>query len=283
MSAFDFDFRTRAPEAPLGRAVASVWYARGRVPYRRERIAPTGSTVAVFVLGDPIVESATGRHATAVFADRGFLIGPHDRPVVNEPTGETFAVGIVTTPVGCRPVLGLQPAGLAGRIVQLFDAWPAAHGIRDDLLRVAGPEEMLDLVTDRLAAGLDLSDPGLERCERAVTMLESGPTLPIAAVARAVGLSHGHLDREFTRIVGLSPLRFARLRRVQRLLSGIEAHGEVAWAGLAAELGWSDQSHLIRDVKRHTGVTPSAYLAAQRAWTSPGDPADAAGFVPEPM
>ena len=68
-----------------------------------------------------------------------------------------------------------------------------------------------------------------------------------------------------------------------RLLAAIDVHGDVAWAGLAADLGWADQSHLIRDVKRHTGVTPSGYLAAQRAWSTGGDPADAAGFVPEPM
>ena len=64
-----FDFRLRTPEGPLGRAVASVWYARGTVPYRRERVAPTGSTVAVIVLGDPIIETAGG--PKAVPAARG--------------------------------------------------------------------------------------------------------------------------------------------------------------------------------------------------------------------
>ena len=49
----------------------------------------------------------------------------------------------------------------------------------------------------------------------------------------------------------------------------------------AAELGWFDQPHLIRDFKRHTGVTPSQYIEAQRAVFSPGDQTGAAGFVPE--
>jgi AraC-like DNA-binding protein len=73
------------------------------------------------------------------------------------------------------------------------------------------------------------------------------------------------------------------LRRVQRLLAGIDVRGNVAWAGLAAELGWSHQSHLIRDVRRHTGVTPSGYLAARRAWMSAEETAEAALFVPESM
>ena len=55
--AFAFDFRPRFPTGDLGRAVEQVWYARGTVPYARERIAPTGSTVVVLVLGPPIRET----------------------------------------------------------------------------------------------------------------------------------------------------------------------------------------------------------------------------------
>jgi AraC-like DNA-binding protein len=56
---------------------------------------------------------------------------------------------------------------------------------------------------------------------------------------------------------------------------------EIPWSGLAVELGWFDQAHLIRDFKRHTGVSPSQYIAAQLSAPAVGDPADAAGFVPE--
>lgn len=283
MPSFDFDFRARTPTGPLGRAVASIWYARGRVPYRRERIAPTGSSVAVIVLGDPIIETALGPRGGSLVADRGFLIGPHDRPVVNEPTGETFAVGVVTTPVGCAAAFGVRPMSVAGRVVPVEEAWDAAACVRADLVGLADPEAMLDRLEAALTDGLDLSDPGLDRCARAVELLEADPLVPIAEIARAIGVSHGHLDREFRRIVGLGPRQLARQRRVARLLAGIDARGDVAWAGLASELGWADQSHLIRDVKRHTGVTPSAYLAAQRTWLIGGEPADAAGFVPEPM
>lgn len=280
---FDFDFRSRIPTGPLDRAVASIWYARGRVPYRRERIAPTGSSVAVIVLGDPIIETAVGARGGSVVADRGFFIGPHDRPVINEPTGETFAVGVVTTPVGCAAVFDVAPGSVAGRVVPLDEAWAGAAEVRNELLAMTDPEAMLDRLTGALEDGLDLTDPGLDRCARAVEILEADPLVSIAEVAQELGVSHGHLDREFRRIVGLRPRQLARQRRVARLLAGIDARGDVAWADLAAALGWADQSHLIRDVKRHTGVTPSAYLVAQRAWSTGGDPAAAAGFVPEAM
>ena len=47
----DFAFTQRRPTGRLARYVESVWHARGQIPYARERIAPTGSTVAGIVLG----------------------------------------------------------------------------------------------------------------------------------------------------------------------------------------------------------------------------------------
>jgi AraC-like DNA-binding protein len=283
MTGFEFDFRVRTPEGPLGRAVASAWYARGTVPYRRERVAPTGSTVVVIVLGEPIIETAGGPMAAPLRAERGFVIGPHDRPVTNEPTGETFAVGIVTTPVGCRAALGVDPAEIAGRVEELMQTWPPATDLRERLLGASDPEDMLDLVIASLADGLQADVPGLDRCERAVAMLQEDPARPIADIAVALAVSHGHLDREFTRIVGLAPRRLARLLRVERLLEAIDLDRGVSWADLAAQLGWADQSHMIRDVKRHTGSAPSAYIAARRAFAAAGASEESARFVPEPM
>jgi hypothetical protein len=118
-----FEYVLRPVGGETGRFVEEIWFARGRITGVRERIAPTGSTVAAFVLGDPILQTPVGQ-GIALLADTGFLIGPHDRPIVNEPQGETYCVGIVTTPVGCRPTLGLAPATLRGRIVDLLQAWP---------------------------------------------------------------------------------------------------------------------------------------------------------------
>lgn len=278
---FEFDYRTLEPEPPLDRYVESIWYARGTIPYAREKIAPTGSTVAVFVLGDPIIETADDGHGESVRAERGFLIGPHDRPVVNEPTGETFAVGVVTTGVGAGPALGLKPAHLRGRVLDLIEAWPRAEAIRETLLSCDDPDAMCRIVEHALRDALVEGGDRVERCREAVKALEEDPTTPIGTIADGLGVSHPHLDREFTAVIGITPRALARLLRMRRLLQEIDVTGEVPWAGLAHELGWYDQAHLIRDFKRHTGVTPTRYLEAQRVYASTVEPVDSAGFVPE--
>lgn len=278
---FEFDYRPRVPTGALRRAVESIWYARGVVPYARERIAPTGSTVAVLVLGDAIRETADDGAGPTLESDTGLLIGPHDRPIINEPTGETFAVGVVTTPVGAQAALGIMPRRHRGRVDALLPAWASARGLRDRLPACGDPNAMLDEVESVLLADLDLTVPALDRCEAAVTMLEADPTRPIAAVAAEVAVSTAQLDRDFARVVGFGPRVLARLLRMRRLLEDIDVRGGVDWRGRAAELGWYDQSHLIRDFRRHTGVTPTAYLAAQRTYEARDDSASAVGFVPE--
>ncbi|MGN9909058.1 helix-turn-helix domain-containing protein [Phytohabitans sp. LJ34] len=285
----EFTYVARRPEA-LAPWVESVWFARGRIDYRRELIAPTGSSVAVVVLGDPI-RLVAGDGAGFV-ARGGFLLGPHDRPVVNEPLGETYCVGVVTTPVGCRALFGVAPAAVRGRVVDLLAAWPPAADLRRALLadsktptaeaatevdQAKKAEAALDLYQSVLAPGEP--GPAVRRCAAAVAALEEDPLRPIAGLAAELGVSHGHLDREFTAVVGLSPRVLSRILRLRALLAAIDVYGTVDWPGLAAAYGWFDQSHFIRDFRRHTGVTPSRYVAAQRAAFTPDQAAP--GFVPE--
>ena len=279
----EFAFVTRRPSGSLAPWVDEVWSARGMIGYRRELIAPTGSCVAVVVLGPPIIETPLAGRGVPVVAAEGFLIGPHDGPVVNEPTGETFALGVVTTPLGCAPVLGQDAARLRGAVVDLAVAWPELAGLRARLRTAAragaGADGLLDLLVAHLERRLVGPPPGVDRCAEAVALLDADPGREITDVARRLGVSHGHLDRVFLRHVGLTPRAYARIARLRRVLADLDVFGPVSWAEVAADAGWYDQSHFIRDFKRHTGVTPSAYLRAQRAQFTAQDAAP--GFVPE--
>ncbi|MBL7260459.1 helix-turn-helix domain-containing protein [Paractinoplanes lichenicola] len=148
-------------------------------------------------------------------------------------------------------------------------AWPAAAGLRR--------EGSLDGVEKALSP--EPPSPALLRCERAVHTLEADPLRPIAELAASLDISHGHLDREFTEIVGLGPRVLSRILRLRALLAAIDVYAPVDWPGLATAYGWFDQSHFIRDFRRHTGVTPSAYVRAQRAAFTPDQAAP--GFTPE--
>lgn len=273
-----FVFEQRAARGPLARWVESLWFARGRIAYAREHIAPTGAAVAVLNLGDPILHASDGPRASRLRGFDGWLSGPHDRPSLNEPLGETHCYGVVSTPVGCLALFGIEPRALRGRVVPLSE-WSRGPRLRGALAGLE-PDAGLRVLAQQLEAHGHAPPARVDRVARAVAWLEAGPALGVGEVARRLGLSHAYLDREFTRVVGLGPRRLAAILRVRGLLDGLDVFSDLDWVALSAEHGWYDQAHMIRDFKRYTGVTPSAYVRAQREHLDREEALDASGFVP---
>jgi AraC-like DNA-binding protein len=99
---------------------------------------------------------------------------------------------------------------------------------------------------------------------------DAGPAIPWAAsafdrglsvskVAGRLGLLPKTFVRRFRERVGLTPKRFSRVRRLQRVVGSIVDPGAADWAELAAEHGYADQAHLIHDFRELTGITPTSY------------------------
>lgn len=84
----------------------------------------------------------------------------------------------------------------------------------------------------------------------------------VAAVATAVGLSERQLERRFVARVGVTPKRFATLRRFERAVALAQTAPSLTAAGVDA--GYYDQSHFIRDFRRFVGSSPRDYFARAR-------------------
>jgi transcriptional regulator GlxA family with amidase domain len=84
---------------------------------------------------------------------------------------------------------------------------------------------------------------------------------PISRIADEVGWSHRHLIARFRQQVGLTPKIGARLVRLDAVWRHIEKRGPLDWGQVAADAGYADQAHLIRDFRQFTGTTPAEFLA----------------------
>jgi AraC-like DNA-binding protein len=73
--------------------------------------------------------------------------------------------------------------------------------------------------------------------------------------AEAHGLAASSLSRGFALAYGVSPKRFRIERRACRAARAIAA-GERPFVSLALDLGFADQAHMSREVKRVAGLTP---------------------------
>src|SRR5262249_6251326 len=88
-----------------------------------------------------------------------------------------------------------------------------------------------------------------ERADAAVTVRD---------LARRVGLSQRRFIQLFTAEVGLTPKLYGRVRRFQRARELVREATEPDWAKVAVACGFFDQSHLIRDFREFSGLSPLA-------------------------
>ena len=75
-----------------------------------------------------------------------------------------------------------------------------------------------------------------------------------------MGWSDRHLAREFRREIGLTPKAAARVIRFDRARRLLPRH---SGAVVAAECGYADQAHLIREFVAFTGLSPTRWLAEE--------------------
>lgn len=80
----------------------------------------------------------------------------------------------------------------------------------------------------------------------------------VADFAAAEGLSVRLLQRLFAAYVGVGPKWVILHYRIHEALERAEAERAVDWAGLAADLGYADQAHLVRDFTTTVGMSPKA-------------------------
>jgi len=210
----------------------------------------------------------------------GYLGLPGDEEHFAHPAG-----GDVCTSVRLRPALWRTLTGdaaPAGRTVYVDAHLDLAHrrllrAARTGDTEYAVVERLVALLTGAVGAAVGAAagerrrdaEPAasvtpadrvlVDRARDAIRADDPAATglLPLAAL---LGVSPFRLSRAFTRHLGVSLTRYRNRVRVERALDRLE-EGSDDLAALAADLGFTDQSHLCRTMRQHLGQPPSAVRA----------------------
>jgi AraC-like DNA-binding protein len=177
-------------------------------------------------------------------------------------TGRTACVQVDFTPPGARRFFRLPLRELAGQTVALQELDdPGLRELACRLEEMPGWEARLRLldrfVRRRLGAAPPLS-PGVAHAWQ--RLVRSRGTTWIGALTAELEWSRKHLADRFRNEIGETPKTVARLLRFRAARIRIErAAVRPDWADLAADCGFADQPHLIREFRALAGVTPRAY------------------------
>jgi AraC-like DNA-binding protein len=84
----------------------------------------------------------------------------------------------------------------------------------------------------------------------------------VSALEEETHYTARYLNKVFRQQLGLPPKVFANIIRFQTMLRKINSDHGFASADLAAEFGYFDQSHLIKEFKEFAALTPREYITA---------------------
>lgn len=113
-----FRFKAIQPPPDLGHILRRSFFARGRIPYRSDKILPNGLAVAMFNLGRPHRLAKSDRPEDNESFAHSWLHGVQTTPLHNSPGGETHVLGLLFEPAGLQALLGRDTGELADRTVE---------------------------------------------------------------------------------------------------------------------------------------------------------------------
>ncbi len=154
-----------------------------------------------------------------------------------------FVFGVKTTGIFCRPSCTAKPAKREN--VQFFDGIERAEfsGFRACLR--CKPKQV------------ERVDPQIELVMHSLDIISDDTEISLNELSRQLGLSPSHFQRTFKQIVGVSPKKYAEVKRVERFKDELRGGSDVVTA--MYEAGYGSSSRLYEKAAENLGMTPAVY------------------------
>lgn len=257
-------YREHAPPRGLATVCESVWthttpWDAELAPGTMHRVLPDPSLNLAFACD----RGADGRPRAA----RLVVIGPKTRPSIF-----AFHAGFELAAVKLRlewsaPLLGLESVDHTDTEI---DAAPLLPGLAEPLLdrlrrtRNAG-EALSTLLTTLAAEAWPRTRPAAAASWALDEVRRRSGRLSVEDVAERIGFSGRHLRRTVREASGVSLKHYARTLRLLAAITAADAAARPAWARIAADFGFCDQPHLVRECRQLCRLPPSQVHRERRA------------------
>lgn len=229
---------------------------------KKLRLFSDGNTGMVFSFKNPLISHFTSPDIP-VELPGSFIYGQLDAYQDLYCQGETSLMIVVFHPHGLSQMLGVPSQELKNQRIKTADVFgiqgPELYEKLSDRASITSKITLAEDFFRKLMAHRQLSDQPLILASIYFITQHKG-LLPVSKLADFTGYQERKLERTFMAHIGISPKRFSTIVKLHVFLKQLrDKPVQENLTALGYEAGYYDQPHLIREFKKHTGLTPGQY------------------------
>jgi len=240
------DLQFYAPAPKLAPFIAHYFVARWHVP-----------GAATYTAADVLSQPAVHMLFTNESSD---IMGVMTTKRTLELKGNGVYAGVRFKPGGFYPFWKKSMADIAEKVIPVTDLLPQADATFTRTLLTQTNANIAEHIEAQLLAIAPAPDEKVQLIGDIITAIETQPSVHTTqSIAKSFALGERSLQHLFTTYVGVG-VKWVTMRT--RFLDAIRhAHtpDKPNWTTIAAELGYSTQSHFVNDFKKVIGMSPSQY------------------------
>jgi AraC-like DNA-binding protein len=229
---------------------------------KKLRLFSDGNMGIVFSFGSNLI-TRNKNHELVEDLPNSFLYGQISQFRDLYLEGEAVLIVVVFQPSGINQLIGISADELLDKIIRTEDFF-GLQGleIQEKLAEKVDYQSKLELLNTffrELMAKKITSNQWLIHASLDFIVKNKG-NISVNQLVQYTGYTERHLERKFIETIGLSPKKFSNIIKLHSFLKYLKEEPKNLTT-IAYEAGYADQSHLIKEFKKYTGITPTEYVS----------------------
>jgi AraC-like DNA-binding protein len=244
------------PPEELRNTIKCFWYNKrelGGEPSSFE-VLPDGYPEIIFHFGSGCFIFNNGQQEPL---PSPFIMGLHDQPVHFYTKNSLEIIGIRCFPWTVFDLL--QLSSCKGMVPLLEHPIAQLQSTLSEFIQTHEVEKALESVKQYFINNRTEIAINKSLAKAGAALREAKGTIPVSEVAAAAHTTVRTLERNFKQSSGHTIKDVSALIRFEQVRNFLWLHPDTNLAGLAYDLGYTDQSHLTREFKRYSCTTPRAF------------------------
>ncbi|MTI39208.1 AraC family transcriptional regulator [Fulvivirga lutimaris] len=245
------------PDAPLSRIIKSIWWidSEGDAAIETQKIVPDGYPEFIIHLGDTFEINISGRWETQA---KFLLAGQIRKHFHLRNTGVAKMLGIKFQPATVNRLFGLDMSELMDDVIAVDQTLGALYELATELSGCSDFSACKSHIEEWFDNRV-IQPSELNPVDKAVQeLIATNGNVRLNQLYEELGVSERTLERQFKKVIGLSPKFYSRIIRFTYIFDQIK-QGKEPWLDITYDSGYYDQAHFIKNFKEFTGESPSAY------------------------